>query len=77
MHAAELADASTSASEALAAPTMSDRLTPVARRLRGEALAVAAAFRVLAQPSVTPAEVRAAQAAFARAAAVTGRLGDT
>ena len=71
VHAAELGDAAASAATALAAPVASDALAPVARRLRAEALAVERAFRVLAAPSISPAEATAARAAFTRSATVT------
>ncbi len=74
VHASELADASTSTSDALAAPVTTDALAPVARRLRAEAVAVAAAFQVLARPTVTPAQAQAARATFARTAAATAEL---
>jgi hypothetical protein len=76
VHAGELADASVGTSDALAAPVQTDALVPVARRLRAEAIATAAAFRTLAEPSVSPAEARAARATFAGTAAVTAELSD-
>ena len=75
VHAGELADAAASTSDALGKPVASEALAPVARQLRAEAVAVAAAFRVLAAPSVSPAGRTGARATFARSAAVTGRLG--
>jgi hypothetical protein len=75
VHAGELADAAASTSDALTRPVTSDALVPVARRLRAEAVAVAAAFRALAAPAVSPATARAARATFARSAAVTAGLG--